>query len=227
MAKNPPGDMFLLQSVSPCGRIGINSGSPGVASWDFKRRKWKLSPPHWRLKCTRMRGLFLYLRCETGSSRSFSAVAEFKLRNASCAPCALCPGSGRDVMHLQNCGKLASPLLSCILALSIGASPGTNAGAASQSVAEERSARVASRPVAREARANVYEAKRETVLEGTVVSYTENSQSAPSDPVLFTMSVAAEKPLITSAADDAELAPLAAISSDGDGHSMALPASRS
>lgn len=79
-------------------------------------------------------------------------------------------------MHLQNCGKLASPLLSCVLALSIGAAPGTNASAASQSVAEESSARVASRPVAR---ANVYEAKRETVLEGTVMSYTENSQSAP------------------------------------------------
>jgi hypothetical protein len=82
-------------------------------------------------------------------------------------------------MHLQNYGKLASPLLSCVLALSIGAAPGTNAGAASQSVAEERSARLASRPVAREARANLYEAKRETVLEGTVVSYTENSQRAP------------------------------------------------
>ena len=79
-------------------------------------------------------------------------------------------------MHLQNCGKLASYLLSSVLVLSIGAAPGTNAGGASQSVAEQRRARVASRPVAR---ANVYEAKRETVLEGTVMSYTENSQSAP------------------------------------------------
>lgn len=29
---DPPGGMFLLQSVSPCGRIAINSGSLGVAS---------------------------------------------------------------------------------------------------------------------------------------------------------------------------------------------------
>jgi hypothetical protein len=40
---DPPGDMFLLQSVSPCGRIGVNSGSLGVPSSDFKRRNRKLS----------------------------------------------------------------------------------------------------------------------------------------------------------------------------------------
>src|SRR6266481_2601227 len=39
---DPPGDMFLLQSVSPCGSIAINSGSLGVASSDFKRRNRKL-----------------------------------------------------------------------------------------------------------------------------------------------------------------------------------------
>src|SRR2546421_37550 len=70
-------------------------------------------------------------------------------------------------MHLKICRKVGTVALGCALLLSIGAG------------AQERNTQVASRPGVRGARAGAYDAKRETILQGMVGSYTESSKKAP------------------------------------------------
>src|SRR5438874_7340256 len=82
-------------------------------------------------------------------------------------------------MNPKICGRLIGGALGCALVLSVSAAQGVHTRAGSETAAQEKSARRAARPAAVEVRAAAYDAKRESVLEGTVLSYAETSQSAP------------------------------------------------
>ena len=82
-------------------------------------------------------------------------------------------------MNLKICLKLAGASLGCALLLSMGAAQDVRTGAASEGATQTTRARTASRARPLVPRAGAYDAKRETVLEGTVASYTESSQTAP------------------------------------------------
>lgn len=81
-------------------------------------------------------------------------------------------------MNLRINRKLATASLSWATALLLGTAQAL-AGGAQETAVQGRKAQVAARPAAVHARAFAYDAKRETVLEGTVVGYTESAQIAP------------------------------------------------
>ena len=83
-------------------------------------------------------------------------------------------------MSLRINRKLATASLSWVIALALllGTAQG-RAGGAQETAVQGRKAQVEARPAAVHARAFAYDAKRETVLEGTVVGYTESAQIAP------------------------------------------------
>src|SRR5437763_8900196 len=81
-------------------------------------------------------------------------------------------------MNLRINRKLATASLNWATALLLGTAQAL-AGGAQETAVQGRKAQVAARPAAVHARAFAYDAKRETVLEGTVVGYTESAQIAP------------------------------------------------
>lgn len=74
--------------------------------------------------------------------------------------------------------KLASLYLVWLIALSLGVAQ-VPTGAAQQAEAPERKTQPAARSAVARLRGFAYDSKRETVLEGTVVSYSESAQTAP------------------------------------------------
>ena len=74
--------------------------------------------------------------------------------------------------------KLATVLLSWATALLLGTAQAL-AGGPQETAVQGRKAQVAARPTAVPARAFAYDRKRESVLEGTVMGYTEGGQIAP------------------------------------------------
>lgn len=81
-------------------------------------------------------------------------------------------------MNLRINRKLAIASLSWATALLLGTAQAL-AGGAEETAAQGRKAQVEARPATVHARAFAYDAKRETVLQGTVVGYTESAQIAP------------------------------------------------
>ena len=81
-------------------------------------------------------------------------------------------------MNLKINRKLATASLSWATALLLGTAQAL-AGGAQETAVQGRKAQVAARPAAVRARAFAYDATRETVLEGTVVGYSESTQIAP------------------------------------------------
>jgi len=81
-------------------------------------------------------------------------------------------------MNLRINRKRATASLSWATALLLGAAQAL-AGGAQETVVQGRKAQVEARPAAVHPRAFAYDTKRETVLEGTVVGYTESAQIAP------------------------------------------------
>ena len=81
-------------------------------------------------------------------------------------------------MNLTISGKIAASSLSLMMVLWLGMSLPLACGAQDSAV-QGRKAQVQARSAETDARALAYDAKRETVLEGTVVSYTETAEVAP------------------------------------------------
>lgn len=81
-------------------------------------------------------------------------------------------------MNRKIKGKLGAVYLNLAITVWLGAMQATPS-AAQDSIARGSTTRAEARPEVGRARAFAYDAKRETILEGIVVSYTENAQFAP------------------------------------------------